>query len=90
MVTLSNQEMADRAWEKLLGYAKDGLPAVYKNIGEYLHDFYPDLPWDGPNGLIATNLLLEKPQEDFDRIQKAFDFDMRAELKEAVAFLEEG
>ncbi len=75
--------MAERAWQKPLGYARDGLPPVYSSIYDYLYDFYPDFPWDGEGTRVSCDYLLLKPQMDFDLLQRIFQFDMRADLRKA-------
>ena len=80
---------ARRLGKKLLAqlaeYGKNGLPEVYAEAGEYLHDMYPDLPWDPEGTLIALEWMLQRPelkQINKDWIEN-IGFNIQAELQGA-------
>lgn len=86
--------MADDLWDKVMGYANgDGLPQVYDDFGDYLYDFWPDLPWNPDGQYKAIVHLLTKPTADFDLVREKLGrtkegHDMLQELVGAKAIVE--
>jgi len=73
--------LADDAWNELLEYADKGLSPDYDSMGDYLYDWYTSLPWDTKGVEVAIKYLLQKPDDDFNKIVRTLKLDMRAELQ---------
>jgi hypothetical protein len=53
----TNQWMAERAILNLREVVRRGLPDCYDDFEDFLHDFWPDLPWNDA-GLIAVVTIM--------------------------------
>jgi len=81
------KELAKGALAQLAKIGKDGkLPSVYKNVQDFLYDFYPDLPWEAVAQIKAMKLILSDPT--FKTVaaewKEKLDFDWDKELREAI------
>lgn len=77
--------LAKDALKKLDGISQNGLPACYKNVNEWLSDFYPYLPWD--RGSIHSLIWLTTDPHAIEIIttfSKRVNFDMMSELEKAL------
>jgi hypothetical protein len=92
-MAFTNDTFASRGRKKLLRVGKKGLPKVYGNIGQWLIDFWPDLPWN-PKEFVEV-LELIQGSEDWEEIctlwRKRYSIDMnnlfslaRKEAEEAM------
>lgn len=76
------ERMADRAWDKLLDAARNGMPPVYLGVvNDFMCDWWMDLPWDIAESRAAYSYLLRvKPTVDFVFITEHLGIDMVGEL----------
>lgn len=82
-----HQTLGNRAVALILKYVeKNSLPDCYKNVNEWLYDFYPDLNWSPEECDEDIRDILEHPE--FGRIQawfiKRYGFDFQHELNMCV------
>lgn len=80
------QKLATSALDKLGQYAREGLPAVYKeSVQDWLYDFWPDLPWNMQDAVWCVNLMREDPRYPtiIAEFKTRYGFDMDAELSKA-------
>jgi hypothetical protein len=78
------REMADHLMGEVKNYCVLGkLPACYKNVDEYLYDFWPDLPWD-KGALVSCQHILDAHGETLDFFQKVFNFNLREEVAKGL------
>ena len=84
--------LATRAYAGLKVVAENGLPkrdngdVIYNNFQDYLFDFYPNLPWNQEDQLVAIKQIMAEPdyKETMQKIQNKFNFDMDADFKAAL------
>jgi hypothetical protein len=77
-------ELADKAAEQVRKYTLEGLPSCYKNVQEWLYDFYPDLPWDKDGSIAAINHILQNHKSVLVSFEKKFNFDLEDDLQKAI------
>jgi len=81
------KELAKGALAQLAKIGKAGkLPSAYKNVQDFLYDFYPDLPWDAVPQMEAMKLI--RSDSAFKAVvadwKEKLDFDWDAELRDAI------
>lgn len=79
-------QLAEHAILHLQDVSVRGLPDCYDSFVDSLYDFYPDLPWDREGSVKAIKLILSDSRFEAicAGISNLFNFDMKAELKNAL------